>query len=107
MKLGFQDINTLLERIKKLPKEKQKPFLKGFKRLNEVETLKQKILKKRSELGKESDNLSENACILVNKELFSRVLIQIGEVKYRTETDVSKAKLRLGKNKKEIVFESF
>ena len=107
LKLGFQDINTLLERVKKLPKDKQKPFLDGFKKLNEINLLKSKILEKRSELVKESDGLSKNAVITVYNILYPRVYIQIGEAKYQTESPISKAKVKLGKNRREVEFESF
>ena len=88
-------MNTLMERIKKLPKEKQNPFLKGFKRLNEIEVLKQKILNMRAKIGKESDNLADNASVMVNKELFSRVLeiAKIGEG-YKTDKIIMRKQIR-------------
>ncbi|NVM03084.1 MAG: DUF342 domain-containing protein [Candidatus Helarchaeota archaeon] len=106
LKLGFQDTNMLKERIKKLPLVKQKPFLNGFKRLDEINVLKNRVLEKRNKFSKEIDELSKNARVIVHKELFSQVFIQIGEAKYRTENYISKVKIKQGKNKKEMEFES-
>ena len=100
-------INTFKERIKKLPPEKQRPFLVGFKKLNEINILKRKILERRNKLSKETDGLAKNAFVTVNNELFPRVFIQIGEAKYKTENSISKVKIKQGKNKKEVEFESF
>ena len=107
LKLGFQNVNTLMERIKKLPRDKQKPFLDGFKRLDEINLLRKKVQKSRDKLTKETDELSNSAEIIVHNELFSRVFIQIGETKYRTETSISKLKIKLGKNEKALAFEDY
>ena len=107
MRLGFQNKNELIERIKKLPKDKQKPLLDAFKKLNEMNLLKNRILEKRYKLNKEIDELSKDANIIVHKELFPRVFIQIGEAKYRTEELASKVKIKQGKDRKELAFESF
>ena len=107
LRLGFQDMETLKERIKKLPKDKQKPFLDAFKKLSEINLLRNRILEERNKLGKESDELSKNASIIIHKELFPRVFIQIGEAKFKTENSISKVKVKQGKNRKEVEFESF
>ncbi len=104
LKLGFQDANTLMERVKKLPQEKQLPFLNGFKKLNEISLLKKRVLEAKDKYTKEIGELSKSAEVIVQNELFSRVLIQIGEVKFKTETPISKLKIKLGKNEKELEF---
>ncbi len=96
-----------MERIKKLPQEKQKPFLNGFKKLDEINLLKKRVQEARDKLTKDTDELSKTAEVIVQNELFSRVLIQIGEAKYKTESSVSKLKIKLGKNEKELAFEDY
>ena len=107
LKLGLQNMSILMEKIKKLPPEKQKPFLNSFKKLNETNLLKKRILEKRDKLIKEADFLAKDASITVHNDIFDRVFIQVGEAKYKTENSISKVKIKQGKNKKEVEFESF
>lgn len=104
LKLGFQDINTLKQRVAKLPKEKQKPFIDGFKKLREVSQLRNEIITKKENFSKKMDEISQKAEILVKKELFPRIFIQIGEAKLNTQKLYSGiVRLKESKDRKNIV----
>jgi len=104
LRLGFENFDTLKQRIAKLPKEKRKKFLVAFVKLNELHKLKDDLKKKKNEMIKEVDKLSKNARIVVNKKLYPRVNIQIGDAKTKTEKELSRVKLKASKDAKNVVF---
>ncbi len=106
LRLGYQDMKVIKERIAKLPKDKQKPFLEAFKKLNELETLRKEIISKKERMLRESQQLSQITEVLVKKQLFPRVYIQIGDGKTKTENLFAGVKLRESKNRKDIEFHS-
>lgn len=105
LRLGFDDLNSLKQRITGLPEEKRKLFINAFDKLNKVNKLKSELIKKREKLIRENDELAGKAEIIIKKDLFSRVNIQIGEIKTKTFKHYNKIKLKLAKNKKNVVFE--
>ncbi|KPK87767.1 hypothetical protein AMJ80_11730, partial [bacterium SM23_31] len=107
LKLGFQNIDTLKKRVAKLPKEKQKPFIEGFEKLKEIGKLRNEIITKKESLIKATDELSQQANIVVKQGLYPRVFIQIGEIKTSIQKLYEKIRLKTSKNKKEIEFLAF
>ena len=84
------DINTLKERIGKLPHDKQRPFIEAMEKLNEIGQLKNEMNRKKENLSKEASELSRKADMLVKKELFPRVHIQIGPIRINVEQQYEK-----------------
>jgi len=98
LRIGVRDIQKVKEQLKKLPPAKQKPFLEAFANLDAVNKLRSEILVKRKELIDSADKLSQSAVIIVRAQLYSRVYVQVGENKMRTDKDYTKLKLREGVN---------
>jgi len=104
LRLGFQDINTLKKRIAKLPKDKQMPFIQAFKKLSEITQLRSDIMNRRDRYFLETEALSSKASIIIKKELYQRVNMQIGEIKMISDKLMQgPVKLIMSKNKKNIV----
>ena len=102
LKLGFQDFETVKKRIAKLPKEKQKPFVQAFKRLGEVSRLMKEIAAKKERYFAGNEELARKAEVVVRKELFPRVNIQIGDARILTTESSGAITLKLSKSGKNI-----
>jgi hypothetical protein len=102
LRLGFMDIKVFREKIAKLPQDKQRPFLEAFKKLGDVNKLKQEVLNKQKQMAKDTDELAQNAFIIVKKDLFPKVHIQIGETKLLNDKQQSGLKLKENSSHKKI-----
>jgi len=102
LRLGIYDIQTLKGKIAKLSPKKQKPYLDAFDKLKEINALRSEFLAKREKIKDSAENVSQKADIKVYQELYSRVYIQIGENKMRTQHNLRKVILRESANQKEI-----
>lgn len=102
LRLGSFDVSKFKELLKKLPPAKQKPLIDTFKRLTSINKLREQVMAKLDSAYIEAEELSKKSAIIIRDQLFSRVFIQVGESRLKTEQDLEKLKIRMKSDGKEI-----
>ena len=102
LRIGYNDVEKLKLLLKKLHPSRQKPIIEMFKKLNELVKLRKAISGRITILQKQEEEFPFDAEIIVRDTIFSKVLIQIGSQKLKTETELRLVKYSMQENGKDI-----
>ena len=102
LRVGYNDVEKLKLLLKKLNPSRQKPIIEMFKKLNELVKLRKIISKRITSLQIQVEELPLGSEIIVKDKIFPEVLIQIGNQKIKTDSELNMVKYSLHDNGKDI-----
>ena len=102
LRVGYNDVEKLKLLLKKLHPSRQKPIIEMFKKLNELVKFRKVISGKITSLQNQVEEIPFGVEIIVRNTIFPNVLIQIGNQKIKTESELNRVKYSLHDNGKNI-----